>query len=835
MAVIFAGTNPNPSERETGNRVRVRRAAAECAVLLENRGVLPLSEHKKKIALFGGGARYTVRGGTGSGDVNVREIVNVEQGLETAGYTVTTKTVLDRFDAQVEASREEYRERAACALRELGPMKAWQFFFTEPYVMPTPGVVTAEDVETTLADAAVYVVSRNSGEGADRKLAEGDYYLSEAEKESIRSLSARYGDLVVVLNVGGVIDTDFLRETTGIGAVLLLSQLGSETGHVLADILSGRAYPSGRLSTTWAQRYEDYPNAMSFSHMNGDLNDEYYTEGIYVGYRWFDAFGKAPAYPFGYGLGYTSFDMTAENVALRGEEVEISALVTNTGKRPEKEVVQVYVSAPDGRLEKPVQGLAGFAKTSELAPGESERVSVSFSLRSLASYDESRAAWILEPGEYMVRVGRHSRDTHVAAVLTLDEEIVTEQCENRLSLDVPMKELTARDAERFRFADDPRETASAVRIAIEPECVNLTEHTHAAVDRSRVTDLSNEELATLCVGSARYVDGETSIIGNASNLVPGGAGDTTSALLDSRGIPNITTADGPAGLRLDREFRVGPDGNVVTEWKPPVEDLEGWPEQPVPEGSVTHYQFCTAIPIATALAQSWNLPLIEDMGDLVGSEMEEFGVNLWLAPGMNIHRNPLCGRNFEYYSEDPVLAGLCAAADTAGVQRHPGRGATIKHFACNNQEDNRQHVCAHVSERALREIYLRGFETAVRTAQPEALMSSYNLLNGVHTANSFDLLTGILREEWGFKGLVMTDWGTTSDGMLDFGTSQKYGCSAPGECVRAGNDLIMPGSKADVRGILDALGSGCLTREELETCAARIVQAAEKFALKKGN
>ena len=341
-----------------------------------------------------------------------------------------------------------------------------------------------------------------------------------------------------------------------------------------------------------------------------------------------------------------------------------------------------------------------------------------------------------------------------------------------------------------------------------------------------VAQLTPQELAELCVGTARGGFGSASTIGAASTACPGAAGDKTSILLETRGVPNLVLADGPAGLRLSKTFVADADDNVIPGLGESamggIEQLFGMVPPERPADAVDYYQYCTAIPIATMLAQSWDLAVVEEAGDIVGEEMEEFGVTLWLAPGMNIHRNPLCGRNFEYYSEDPLLSGLCAVADTQGVQKHPGCGTTIKHFALNNQEDNRSHNNAHCSERAIREIYLRGFEIAVKESHPLSLMTSYNLLGGVHTANHYGLLTSVLRDEWGFDGIVMTDWGTTGGGDMNPAADSKYGFSDPALCIKAGNDLVMPGSQEDVDGILNALNS-TLTMAELQSCAKRIL------------
>ena len=651
--------------------------------------------------------------------------------------------------------------------------------------------------------------------------------------------------------MGGVIDTKFLRAQNRIGAILLMSQLGNISGPALADVLTGKVTPGGKLAATWAENYEDYPSSDSFGHRNGDLADEYYTEGIFVGYRWFDSFGLRPAYPFGFGRSYTEFSVQTERVAIEGADICVTACVKNVGERfAGRETVQVYVSQPESGLQKPYQILAGFAKTESLAPGAACTVQIRFPVTRMASYDEERAAWILDAGSYLIRVGTHSRDTHIAAKLWLKDAVVTSQVKNLLKPDCVVSEIKAAPTRFYTYPNEQREKDAAITLdliapAIPRETARYREApAELCSDRTELitmrdvlsgkatleeltAQLSAEELTELCVGTSRGGFGSTSVIGAASTACPGAAGDTTSALLETRGVRNLVLADGPAGLRLSKSFVADSQDNIIPGLGESalggVEKIFGLVPPERPADAVDYYQYCTAIPIATALAQTWDPALIEEAGSIVGEEMEEFGVTLWLAPGMNIQRNPLCGRNFEYYSEDPLLSGLFAAADTRGVQKHAGRGTCIKHFALNNQEDNRAHNNAHCSERAIREIYLRGFEIAVKEASPLSLMTSYNLLNGLHTANSYELLTSILRDEWGFEGLVMTDWGTTGGGDMNPAMDSKYGFSDPAGCIKAGNDLIMPGSQQDVDAILAALRDGTLTKAELQACALRVL------------
>ena len=828
MRKIYASTLQEMSEREKRNMEKVRRLAPEGMVLFENDGTLPLQEVPKQIALFGSGVRKTVKGGTGSGGVNCRETYNVEQGFEAAGIEVLTKAWLDRFDEDTEIEVTQAQEKIRKQMAENGKLDLSLFMklFARPSTEP---VITEMDVENAPSKLAVYVLARNSGEGNDRKAAEGDYELTVEEKENIKTLVKHYEKVILVLNVGGVIDTKFIR-TSGVNAVLLMSQPGNMAGHVLADVLTGKAYPCGHLTTTWAENYMDYPNAAQFSHMNDNLDDEYYEEGIYVGYRYFDSYNITPAYPFGYGLSYTDFAIQVFGVKVEDGQVKLAVHVKNTGSYVGKEVVQVYYSAPEGKLDKAYQKLAAFYKTRELKPQETEEFEIAFALADMASYDEAQAAYILEQGEYAIRMGNHSRNTHVVAVLKLAESVQTYKTANKLSVDVQLNAFPDKES-CYSYPKEAEELSNAVRLEISANEVTICNEKKSNFDNEveeYLSGLSVEELASICVGTQHGGAGSDAVIGAASHTCPGAAGETTLALFEKKGLTNMVLADGPAGLRLNRHFVTDQDGN----WLPNVMDGDYAVFAPIfgvqlierPADAIDYYQYCTAIPIATMLAQTWNTALIEATGDIIGEEMEEFGVHILLAPGMNIHRNPLCGRNFEYYSEDPLVSGKCAAAETRGVQKHAGKGTCIKHFALNNQEDNRFFTNAHCGERAIREIYLKGFEIAVKEAQPLAIMSSYNLLNGCHTANSKELLTDICRDEWGFQGMIMTDWDATSSDENDAEHEKKYSSSDAAECIVAGNDLIMPGSPQDIAAIVAGVEKGRISMDDLRTCAGRVVK-----------
>ena len=844
MRRFFAAADPAVTDREKRHAAISRKMAAESAVLLENDGTLPLPG-PAPVALFGNGARHTVRGGTGSGDVNTRQDVSIERGLVNAGFSIVTEGWLNRQDERHEAAKRAYRAFVPVCAREQG-ISEFLVSFSHPFRIPAPCPVEEADLARCGADTAIFVISRTSGEGADRNAGRGDYRLYEEELEGLRRVAGAFAHTIVVLNVGGVIDMEEILSVTGVCAVLLLGQGGIACGDALADLLLGKVNPSGRLTDTWARQYADYPSAMTYSHMNGNLDDEYYTEGILVGYRWFDAMGIQPRYPFGYGLSYTCFSMEDPEAEILGEDCLLRVTVENTGKRAGREVVQVYAERPEGMLKKEPRALIAFAKTGLVAPGRRERLEMRFPIASLASYSEAHAAWILEAGEYRVLYGRHSRDLSDAVVLTLSRAVIVRQLRRLFPDGDPVREMEIPDWPREKAPSSvPRVSMDAAAPRFEAPAYT-DKRTPFSTDKIRRLTLSDvregrcgagelaaqlavSELSSLCVGALRE-DGL--LVGSASQQVPGAAGETSDALLASRGIRSLVMADGPAGLRLTPMFRADKNGNVL-----PGGLIFGDEERPfgadvTDENSTAYYQYCTAIPIGWNLAMSWDPGLVRETAAAVGREMAQFGVDIWLAPALNIHRNPLCGRNFEYNSEDPLISGRIASAVCQGVQGVPGRGVCLKHFAVNSQEDNRYFTCAHVSPRALREIYLKGFEIAVAAGGPASIMTSYNLINGTHAANHRDLLQRVLRDEWGYEGLVMTDWFTSQDVPdMTGGGEKKYPISSSVGCVAAGNDLQMPGCEKNAEDLVRAVESGeaadgfSITRADLEASAIRVIRA----------
>ena len=793
-------TNPAVSDRENAHSALARQMAAEGMVLLKNEGLLPLS--KVPVALLGSGAVKTVKGGIGSGDVNNRRTVSIYEGLRNAGISIVSRAWLEEYEACYNQAREDWKNLVLEQAKTVH--NCFDAYSANPFVLPEGRPVTREDLRG--AEAAIYVISRISGEGKDRRLAEGDYYLSRQEGETLALLNQCRIPTVLILNAGGVVElTDILEQCPMIRAVLNISQPGQEAGDAVADVLFGKTAPGGRLTATWPRRYQDIPYSDSFSYLNGDLSKELYREGIFVGYRYFDTFGVEPLFPFGHGLSYSTFTAALAGITTAQGKVALDVLVKNTGSFPSREVVQIYASLPQRGIPKEARRLVGFAKTGCLEPGMEETVHVEFDGKAIASFHPETCCWMVQQGSYGIWVSRSIADGCLAAVLTVDQDTVIEETNDCFLLPEPMEELVPQGEYSWTAMGLP--TVSFVPVKVE----------RTAVPRHYAGTQPLASLIPLLYGN---ITEGASNLGSAGIRVPGSAGETSEALEEDYGVKSLIMADGPAGLRLrqsyevdratDQVYGVGVFGSLENGFLEPMT---------YHENADLYYQYCTAFPVGTAVAQTWDTALMARFGQAVAEEMREFHVDLWLAPGMNIQRNPLCGRNFEYFSEDPLLAGTAAAAVTLGVQSRKGCGVTIKHFSGNNQEDNRMGVDCRISQRALREIYLRNFEIAVKTSQPKAIMTSYNLINGIHSANSRELCTTVAREEWGFDGILMSDWNTTVpvDGSI------------PWQCAAVGNDIIMPGNPQDAANIRQAVAEGLLSEEALRACAGRIIDLAAEF------
>lgn len=812
---VHSGTlSQQPSEREIEHGRLARRAAAEGMVLLKNESLLPLRA-ATSIALFGSGASQTVKGGTGSGDVNNRESISIYSGLKDAGASIVSEEWILDYQKRYETSRSVWKEKILQDAKKVG--NPFDAYAANPFSPPDGRRITMEDIKG--ASVAVYVISRVSGEGKDRRRVEGDYYLSEKEQMDILYLNQANIPLVLILNVGAPVElTDILREAENIRAILYCSLPGQEGGHAVADVLFGKVAPSGRLTTTWAKRYEDYPSAENYSYLNGDLDTEEYKEGIYVGYRYFDSFGIQPLFPFGYGLSYTDFSIEFEGLQTTGTSIEISVSVKNIGELYSgREVVQVYATLPRTGIVKEYQRLIGFAKTEVLPPNGIQRITVTIEQKQLASFSEPEQAWVIEDGKYGVWIGNHAASLQLEALLSVSEQVVLERTNEVCKKAVDFEELGVAE-----FAEN--KAGKWLAMAEEkniPVFSFVPEEEDKRIYKAPLAkEQSVEDLISLLHGN---IVKDAGVLGATGTNVPGSAGETTDALEEKYGIRSLIMADGPAGLRLRQSYEVEKKFGTVSAVSVLAVLENGFLEetQQQHEDTDTYYQYCTAFPVGTALAQAWDTDLMREFGKAIAAEMEEFHIDLWLAPGMNIHRNPLCGRNFEYYSEDPLLSGFMAAAVTEGVQNSGRCGVTIKHLACNNQEDNRMGVNVCVSQRALREIYFRGFEIAVKKSAPAAIMSSYNLINGVHSANNDGICTTIVRKEWGFEGIIMSDWSTTA--------GEKG--SVPWKCAAAGNDIIMPGCQEDDEDIRAAYAQGKLSEETIRGCAGRILALVQRLTL----
>lgn len=785
---------------EISNQKLAYQAACEAIVLLENRGVLPLTVGK--VALYGAGARRTIKGGSGSGEVIERHAVSISEGLKNRGFEIVTDEWLDRYDALWIREKEAFITKMRKKLKSIST-KTLAEMMAADFRYPYGDAIRQSDLSDQ-TDTCIYVLSRQSGEGTDRR--QEDYCLSDTERAHLCACASYYRHIILIVNTGSSFDLSFVKNFPAIEAVVFACQLGQEGGNALADILSGRVNPSGRLAVTWAQHYEDFPFAQEYSCLGKDLSRAVYSEGIYVGYRYFDSFDVSPAYPFGYGLSYTDYQISDISVTAKSTGITVVCTVTNTGERAGKETVQLYVSAPSGIIDHEYQSLAAFAKTDLLQPGGKEELTLQFDLKNIASYDESSASMILEAGDYILRIGSSSRSTRPCAAMHIKEMLVVSRHRNLCS---------AKNAVAKLFRTAAPEENSVIRIDIDPAGFRTKDMDYsetAAREDVRVSDLlkkmSIRDQIRFCAG--------TGLFGKPEFTVPGAVGNTTSDFWKA-GIPNAVFCDGPAGLRLQRRSTADGRGNVkpvdgamsIYEYLPPVIQklLFGNPGK-----EKMLYQYVTAFPVAAAVAQTWNVELAEMIGAAVSAEMTEYGAVFWLAPAMNIVRNPLCGRNYEYYSEDPLISGKMAAAVVRGVQSVSGNYATIKHFAANNQEENRYYVSSEVDERVLREIYLRGFEIAVKEAAPKALMSAYNRINGVYCSENTELIDFILRREWGFEGIVMSDW---------FSTGEDRARNA--ECIAAGMDLIMPGGGTVRKELLNAYKEGRLSDKDIYRAAANVL------------
>ncbi len=722
----------------------LREAAAEGTVLLRNDGILPLKD-TDVISVFGRVQNDYIYVGYGSGgDVIKPYTVNLMEGLRNNGVKLN------------EELATIYRKWCSENAPDHGFWGHWPHYYDE---MPidTNTIKTASQKSSV----AVVVIGRAAGEDRENTLTKGSYYLTDDEKALISRVSENFNKTVIILDIGGIIDMSWEKEILkGDSAILIPWQGGMESGNAVAEVLSGNREPSGRLTDTIAKSYEDYPSAENFG--NREYNN--YTEDIYVGYRYFETFNKdAVIYPFGFGLGYTNFERNLISAQIKNDIITLKISTKNTSDYSGKDVLQIYVEAPQGLLGKPARVLCAYEKTRILNCGEMQEFELYIPFYTFASYDDGgktpyKSSYIIEKGIYNVYLGGDVRSAEKVHSFEINEDIVLETLKEVASPKESFNRLTPKDVNgnfEKSYEKVPTSTDDLKEIILSelPEDFGTSKNRNIKLSDVKngnetldnfIAQLTPDELEAISRG-AYIMNSPLGAKGNAG--VMGGVLPSLREL----GVNPVTTTDGPSGIRL--------------------------------------LACCSLLPSGTSIASMWNKDLAYRLYKKVGGEMKVKGSDILLAPGMNIHRSPLCGRNFEYYSEDPFLTGKTAAAVVSGLQSE-GVAACPKHFACNNQETNRNKNDSRLSERALREIYLKGFEICVKEAKPLTIMTSYNKINGVWAHYHYDLCTRVLRQEWKYDGLVMTDWWMQYTQSPEFSNLKDNAYR-----VRAGVDILMPGGK----------------------------------------
>ena len=787
----FGNRTPDETELEKSNR----------QIAKEEDNVLPLKN--RKIALYGNGAKMTIKGGSGSGDVRERYSVNIYDGLKNNGFEILSDGWINRFDEDYNEKKRKFTENIEKNIKKYNIFQTMQMFiYIGNQHLAYPTATKIEDNDLVDTDTCVYVLSRQAGEGKDRELIKGDYYLTDIEKYNIQKCSKRYKNFVLIINSGSIIDLSFIEEED-IKGIIYMSLAGEEGGNALGEILSGKVSPSGKLSDTWGKLYEDYPCFNTFSSLREDESQDDYKEGIFVGYRYFNKKNIKPLFPFGYGLSYANFDIGFIDEKIEKSKITLKFKVKNTSDTYSgKEVVQVYLSKPEREIITEDISLTCFVKTPLLAPQKECLIETSFDLKDFAIFDENSNQYLLENGIYAVFFSNSSQNLIPILNLKVEKDFVLNKV-NRVS-------RAPKNIASLTFNTSLKKQYNVKTIEIKEISKDevFFNRDFTKVDKI-LNRLTNKELIKLVCGGGYG--------GKYYNRVMGAAGRTTSDLI-KKGIPNICLSDGPAGINVIQKIGYTKRGGTRYIDELPKDWQWGWIKKygrlfiSNKKSLIRVYNYATAFPCETLLAQTFNKDLIYKVGRAVGKEMLNFGVSIWLAPGVNIHRNPLCGRNFEYCSEDPILTSEIISSLVNGVQDCGGVGVTIKHFCCNNEENYRIKVSANLSERALREIYLKPFKLIIKKSNPVALMSSYNRVNGNYVVNSYDLLTKYLREEIGYQGLIMSDWNATDN------------CSHY-KALKAGNNLIMPGNKKVRKELAKNLKEGKLTRQDLLNNAKYVLEA----------
>ena len=754
-----------------------RNVAAEGTVLLKNENaLLPLSKGTR-LSVFGRMQDTYYRSGTGSGGgVYVKEIPTIMKSLRANEDLVLDEDLIEIYTEWIKDNPFD----------DGGGVWAGEPWFQKE--MP----LTDEVVETASRknDVALVIIGRTAGEDHDNADVEGSYRLTETEEQMLDIVCEHFDNVVVAINSGNVIDLSFL-EKYKIKSLLYIWQGGVEGANAFSEILTGRMYPSGRLTDTQLFDIEKHPSNKTF----GETGKIIYLEDIYVGYRYFETFQKDNVrYPFGYGLSYTEFE-NSYDAEINGDEITITANVKNIGKLPGKQVVQIYYEAPCGEIGNPIRQLVEFGKTNELLPGQEEKLKISFPIRRMSSFDDegltgNKSCYVLLSGEYKIFAGDNVREAKEVFVYSQPNTQVTEKLSSALSPYVSFdavkaieengqRKLSSRTVEaKVRDIGAERKNNSPPDIAYTGDKnIKLSDVYYGANSLDAfLAQLDDIELACLVCGEGM----------SSPKATPGTAGALGGQTenLSHYGIPVCAVADGPSGIKAAKDMKT------------------------------------TLLPNGTMVASTFNTKLISELYEIVGAELKEYEIDSLLGPGLNIHRNYLCGRNFEYFSEDPLLTGKMGAAITKGIAKYGGF-STIKHFCCNNQEKARADYDATVSERALREIYLKPFEITVKDGENVLIMTSYNSINGFWAASNFDLTTKILRDEWKFENFVMTDWWAKCN-RTQGSWGDKNHLDA---MVWSQNDLYMVCEDSLVKSdsILKALKNGNLTRAELLRCCKNIL------------
>ncbi|MCR4695592.1 MAG: glycoside hydrolase family 3 C-terminal domain-containing protein [Pseudobutyrivibrio sp.] len=761
------------------HRQLARGLGADSMVLLKNNGILPIN--RGKVALFGAGAVDTIFCGNFSNHVFSTGNVDVKTGLENAGFTLTTTTWLQKMTREVRRANKEDRTLTRELKNEGGKS-------IHPEELPISVADMAEAVLGT--DICIYVIRRETKELQLDDGSKGDYCLTEEENNNLKLISASFKNIILVLN-SGLMEIAGVARMKAVKAIVYMGIPGMEAGNALADILTGATNPSGRLADSWAKKFKDYPSC--YSKRPESASDDFeidYKEGIYVGYRYFDSFDVTPLYPFGYGLSYTTFDISCTYFEASWISVIMKVKVTNTGKEAGRQVVQLYVSQPRGKIDKAYQILVGFGKTGKLKPGESQEIKIKVPIQNLWSFDQETNSFVLEAGEYIFRLGDSSRNTSIVAKIELDKDTCILQgpdvlnCPNKMEFLAPTMPLTEDssmaileklNSEDYNSINNKKELCLVTKTYVpegSPYQSYTNDNEYSLPYRTReeiiyvkpsasftffdvkkdkisleefVSSLSDEVLARIVCGdlneSVHKVDNRFKDA--VKQYIPATkmAAKTSGQYSASLGIPSVSFADGPSGLHI--------------------------------VGRAT-----TCFPAPMNMAQTWDADEMERMGRAYGREMEYFEVDYCLAPSLNIHRVPMWGRAYEFYSEDPILAGLMGVHFVNGVKRYQGRNVVIKHLACYNQEQKLLVLNINVSKQALAELYFKSFYTCIILGQPGGIMNSVNKINGLYASSQRGLNMDLVRNMWSFKGFIMSEWGTKTEKSMD---------------IHAGCDLIMPG------------------------------------------